>query len=110
MTTPRRRKEPTLTRPQGRTSVKLLRKNSLAKTRSRNRCSPAPVGMHARTLCLAAVLSTSLAHAADDSTTQVRAALADGDVARLAVKTGGKHPGVTLDVGKAKPLVLYEGE
>lgn len=66
--------------------------------------------MHARTLCLAAVLSTSLAHAADDSTTQVRAALADGDVARLAVKSGGKHPGVTLAVGKAKPVVLYEGE
>lgn len=67
--------------------------------------------MHARTLCLAAtVLFASRAHA-DDSTTQVRAALTDGGaVARLAVTSGGKHSGVTLALGKGKPVVLYEGE
>jgi hypothetical protein len=67
--------------------------------------------MHARLLCIAAVLSTSLAHAADDSITQVRAALTDGgDAARLAVTSGGKHAGVTLALGKGKPISLYQGE
>lgn len=68
--------------------------------------------MHATSLCLAAtLLLASSAHAADDSDTQIRAALtASGEAARLIVRTGGKKPAVKLWVGTKKPVDLYLGE
>src|SRR5690606_26248049 len=82
------------------------------KTWSRNACSHALEGMHATSLCLAAtLLLASSAHAADDSDTQIRAALtASGEPARLIVRTGGKKPAVKLWVGTKKPVDLYLGE
>jgi hypothetical protein len=65
--------------------------------------------MYARTLWLAAALISSTAHA-DDSQTYIRAALVEGgEAAKLTVTTGGKKPGVQLQVGKAKKQ-LYDGE
>jgi hypothetical protein len=53
---------------------------------------------------------TSYASAADDTETHIRAALAsNGEAAKLVVTTGGKKPGVVVQVGKAKQQ-LYEGE
>lgn len=68
--------------------------------------------MHATSLCLAAtLLFASSAHAADDSDTQIRAALtASGEPARLIVRTGGDKPAVKLWVGTKKPVDLYLGE
>lgn len=66
--------------------------------------------MYAKALCLAATLSVATTAHADDSQTQVRAALTSaGDAARLTVKNGGKKPKVELAVGKAR-RELYAGE
>jgi hypothetical protein len=66
--------------------------------------------MHARSLCFAAVLLLASTAGADDSETHIRAALPDkGDPARLTVVSGGKKPGVTLQVGKSKQQI-YAGE
>lgn len=71
------------------------------------------MGMHVRTLCFAATLfMATYARAADDtSDTHIRAALAaNGDPAKLIVTNGGKKPGVSLALGKAKPTLIYGGE
>ncbi len=66
--------------------------------------------MHVRTLGLVATLvCASSALAADSSETHIRAAFAGNDVARVVVTSGGKKPGVQVQLGKQKKDV-YRGE
>lgn len=68
--------------------------------------------MHARTVCLAVALALAPAvAAAQGADTTVRAAIGPaGEPVRLVMTSGGKTPGLTLTVGKAKPEKLFKGE
>lgn len=72
-------------------------------------------GMHARTVCLAALLALSpaavAAQGAQGVETTVRAAIGPaGEPVQLLMTSGGKAPGLTLTVGKGKPEKLFKGE
>jgi hypothetical protein len=69
--------------------------------------------MHARTVCLAAVLAlgTGSLAAAQGAETTVRAEIGPaGEPVQLSMTSGGKSPGLTLTVGKGKPEKLFKGE